>query len=154
MTEFEIHTTINAALQTVVDALQNPDNAVYWTTDLERFETIVKTPDLVGSVAKLHYKQNGKSYVMEDRMLYCEPGKKYVSQVTGDALTAIVETTLTFKDNATGMSIHWSGKGKIVFYKLLLPFLKKKMIEQSQKELETFKRLVETMGSNFQIHEV
>lgn len=31
---------------------------------------------------------------MEDTLIYCEPGKKYVSQVTGDSLTATVETKL------------------------------------------------------------
>ena len=90
-----------------------------------------------------------KTYVMEDKLIYCEPGKKYVSQISGDVLTAHVETTLYSSDERIEMSLHWSGKGKIFLLKLLLPLLKSKMIKQSKEELETFKQLIETRGSDF-----
>ena len=127
----------------------NPDNFPYWQKDLKKFEIIKRTPGEVGSIGHLHYSQKGRSYVMEDKLIYCEPGKKYISQVSGDAMTARVETTLQSLDGKTEMSLKWSGKGKIFLLKLLLPFLRKKMIIQSRKELETFKHLVETRGSDF-----
>ncbi len=97
----------------------------------------------VSSIGHLHYFQKGRSYVMEDKLIYCEPGKKYVSQVSGDVLTAQVETTLHSSGNETEMNVTWSGKGKIFFLKLLLPLLRGKLIKQSKSELETFKKLVE-----------
>ena len=75
--------------------------------------------------------------------------KKYVSQVSGDITTAKVETTLQSMGNKTKINLKWSGKGKILLLKLLLPLMKGKMIKQSEKELETFKNLIETRGSNF-----
>lgn len=47
------------------------------------------------------------------------------------------------------MTIKWSGKGNIFILKILLPLLRGKMIKQSQKELELFKKLVETKGADF-----
>ncbi len=149
MTEFEVSIVINKPIEIVVDALMNPDNFVHWQTDLVKFEVIERKPGEVGSIAHLHYSQKGRSYIMEDKMIYCEPGKKYVSEVSGDVITAKVETTLQPMGEKTKINLQWSGKGKIFLLKLLLPLIKGKMIRQSEKELETFKHLVETRGSDF-----
>lgn len=58
-----------------------------------------------------------------------------MSQVSGDALTAQVETTLHSLGNKTEMTIRWSGNGKIFFLKLLLPFLRGKITKQAKREL-------------------
>jgi len=149
MTQFEISIIINRQADIITKALNDPQNFPYWQTDLEKFEVIKEEANQVGSVAHLHYRQKGKPYIMEDKLIYCEPGKKYISEVTGDALTAKVETTLRSLENKTEMTVQWSGKGKILFLKLLLPLLRGKLIKQSKKELETFKHLVETRGSDF-----
>jgi hypothetical protein len=149
MTKFRISTTINQPIDIVTKALMNPDNFLYWTTDLKKFEVIERKPGEVGSIAHLHYSQKGRSYVMEDKLVYCEPGKKYVSQVSGDALTAQVETKLHSLGDKTEMSLLWSGRGKTFFLRLLLPLLRSKLVKQAKKDLETFKNLVETRGINF-----
>ena len=99
--EFEVNTVINKPVEIVVDALMNPDNFVHWQTDLVKFEVIERKSGEVGSIAHLHYSQKGHSYIMEDKMVYCEPGKKYVSEVSGDLITARVETTLQSKGEKT-----------------------------------------------------
>lgn len=149
MTTFKVNTVINQPADIVVKALMNPDNFPYWTTDLERFEVIKGKPGEVGSIGHLHYVQKGRSYIMEDKLIYCEPGKKYVSKVTGDVITATVETTLQSKGNKTEMNTRWSGKGNIFILKILLPLIRFRMIKQSKAELETFKKLVETKGPDF-----
>jgi len=121
MTRFETSIVIDKPLDTVLKAYTNPENIVFWTTDLIKFEVIKGGPDKVGSIAHLHYSQKGRSYVMEDKLIYCDPGKKYISQVSGDALTAEVETTFHPIDNQTEIRMTWAGKGKILLLKLLLP---------------------------------
>ncbi|MFH1049365.1 MAG: hypothetical protein V1779_00380 [bacterium] len=149
MTTFKVNTIINQPSEIVVQALMNPDNFPFWTTDLEKFEVISGKPGEVGSIGILHYSQKGRPYTMEDKLIYCIPGKKYISEVNGDVIFAHVETTLLSSGNTTEMSIVWSGKGKPLFLKLLLPFVRKKMIKQSKSELEKFKNLVETKGVDF-----
>ncbi len=126
MTKFKVGIIINKPTEIVVKALMNPNNFHYWQTDLERFEIIKLKPGMVSSIGHLHYSQKGHSYILEDKMIYCEPGKKYVSQVTGDVIEAQVATTLNSIDNKTEMSISWSGKGKNILTKLLLPLSRKK----------------------------
>jgi hypothetical protein len=149
MTKFKISTTINKPADIVAKALDAPENFPYWQTNLERFEIIEGGPNEVGSLARLHYSQKGRSYIMEDTLIYCEPGKKYVSRVTGDALTAEVVTTLRPIGNETQMSLEWSGRGKMFLLRLLLPFLRGRMAKQGKQELETFRQLVETRGFDF-----
>ena len=86
---------------------------------------------------------------MKDRLEHCEPGKKYVSQVLSEALIVHVETTIYSVDNGTKMSLAWSGKSKLLFLKILLPFMRGKIITQATAELERFKELVESCGFDF-----
>lgn len=149
MTKFEVSTTINKPSDIVAKSLNNQDNFTYWQTDLEKFEVVKGGPNQVGSIGRLHYRQKGQSYIMEDKLIYCEPGKKYISEVTGDALFAKVETTLKSQGDKTEMTIKWEGKAKILLLKLLFPFIRRKMVNQAKKELDTFKQLVEERGFNF-----
>lgn len=108
VTKFQVSIIVNQPVEMVVKALLNQNNHIYWTKDLVKFELIKGQPGEVGSMGNLHYSQKGQTYVMKDELIYCEPGRKYVSQIS-----------------------------------------RRKMINQSKLELETFKKLVETKGSNF-----
>jgi hypothetical protein len=149
MTKFEISLLINKPVEVITKALTNPENHPYWTTDLDKFEVIKGGPHEVGSIAHLHYSQKGRSYVMEDKLIYCEPGKKYISIVTGDVITAEVETILQPFGHKTEMSLKWSGRGKILFLKIFLPLFRWRIKKLASKDLETFKKLVEEKGVNF-----
>ena len=151
MTQFEVSVVINKPVNIVVDALMNHKNFVYWQTNLEKFEVIKETEEKAGSIAHLHYNENGKKYVMEDKMLHYEPNKKIISQVSGEGISAIVENIIVSNGDKTEITLKWSGRGKVFLVKVLLPLLKGKMIKESTRELETFKHLVETRGSDFSI---
>ena len=149
MSRFKTSIIIDKPVDCVAGALDNPENFPYWQTDLEKFEVVKGKANEVGAIARLHYSQKGRSYIMEDRLIYCEPGRKYVSQVSGDALSAEVVTTLRPMGDRTEMTLEWSGKGKMLLLRLLLPFLRGRLAKQAKKELETFKHLVETRGIDF-----
>lgn len=127
----------------------NPDNFVYWHTGLEKYELVQGRPGEVDWVGRLHYSKDGNSYVVEDKLVYMDPGRKYVSQITGDTLTAKVETTLISQGNMTEVYRLWSGRAKALPLRLMLPFLRGKMMKQSRAELEAFKELVESRGADF-----
>lgn len=147
--KFEISIDIDCPPDIVDQALMNEENATYWTTDLEEFEVVKGKPGEVGSMGRLHFVQKGHEHIMEDVLEYSEPGKRYVSRVSGPAITARVETNIEPINSGTKLVIVWTGTGKKLILRLLLPFLKKKIARQSQKELATFKNLVETFGPDF-----
>jgi hypothetical protein len=149
MVKFEVSIDIDCPPDIVVQALMKAENATYWTTDLEEFEVVKGKPGEVGAIGRLHYVQKGHEYIMEDVLEYSDPGKRYVSRVSGPAITARVETNIVPINSGTKLAIVWTGTGKKLILRLLLPLLQKKITRQSQKELATFKNLIETRGPDF-----
>jgi uncharacterized protein YndB with AHSA1/START domain len=135
--------------ETVAEAFLDPANAVYWTSDLDRFEVISRKPGEVGSVAHLHYNQDGRPYILEDVLEEMVPNQYFRSNVTGGGLKAQVETWLREKNGGTEVTVRWSGTGNSLLMRLFLPFMRGAILRQASTELETFKTLVETRGPHF-----
>ncbi|HMA60886.1 MAG TPA: SRPBCC family protein [Halanaerobiales bacterium] len=151
MVDFIIREIINQPRDIVIKAFLNPANMIFWTKDLEKFEVIAGKPGEIGSIAYLHYRQNNKRYKMRDELIECNPGFRYLSRVTGDTITATVETYLKDVGNDTELTIHWTGSGNSFLLKIILPLSKRKMIHQAKNKLKTFKDLVEKRGVHFNI---
>ena len=126
-----------------------PENAVQWTSDLERFEVVSGGPGEVGAKAHLHYVQNGRPYVMEDVLEEVTPGQYYRSQVSGGGMMARVETWLRPAEGGTDLTIRWAGSGRTLVTRLLLPLLRGTIARRTRTDLESFKTLVETHGARF-----
>ncbi len=149
MTRFTISIHINRPPDVVTGALMEPDNFIHWTSNLERFEVVSGEAGDAGATALLHYVEQGQSYVMEDYLEYVEPGRKYVSRVSGNGMHIRAETLLEASNDGTKMTLSWSGTSDHLLAKLLFPFLRRQMIRHAQADLDKFKSLVETYGIHF-----
>lgn len=149
MPTIETSTEITRPPEIVAEAFLDPDNAVFWTKDLVRFEVISRKPGEVGSIAHLHYIQNGRPYVLEDVLEEMIPNQYFRSTVTGGGLKAEVETWLRAKNGSTLVTLRWSGSGTKLLTRLMLPFLRGAISRQARSELGHFKELVETHGAHF-----
>lgn len=144
-----VHVHVRQTPQVVTEAFVNPENAVHWTKDLERFEVVSGGPGEAGAHARLHYRQSGRAYVMDDVLEHVEPGRLYVSRVSGEALEARVETRISQRDGGTDLDFRWSATGRTWFMRGMLWIMRPVMARGIRRELEVFARLVEERGARF-----
>jgi hypothetical protein len=129
--------------EAIADVILDPALATEWTSDLERFEVVSGRPGEPGSMARLHYLQSGRRYVMTDTLIEAVPNCRYLSRVSGDALAAEVETTLTPSSDGTHLRIRWSGTGRSLLLRLVLPFMRRAIARQARADMLKLKQLVE-----------
>jgi uncharacterized membrane protein len=129
---------------TVLRVLFDQEKMTQWTTDLDSVEIVRGAAGKVGSLARLRYVQGGKSYEMMDELLEYEAGKRILSRVTGDAISAEVETILLPADGGTQLNFRWRGTGRPLLLKLMLPFMRGNVARQMQMDLAKLKALVES----------
>lgn len=149
MPAFEVNLVIDQPPEVIEQAFFDPENAVLWTSDLERFEVIAQPEGKVGSMAHLHFKQGGRRYIMKDELLQYTPCEYFKSRVSGNGLDAVVETRLEGLGESTLVKVQWSGTATTLRMRLMLFLMRGAMIRQTQSEFETFKSLVEQHGSHF-----
>ncbi len=147
-----IETTLNIIGQppaVVAAALFDPDNAVQWQSNLEKFEVVWGKAGEAGAKVHLHYSQKGKSHVMEEIWEAVEPGRRYLSRITGEGVTVELERILKTTPQGTQMLVRWSGLGASWWLRLVLRLLRKAIAQRAEFDLLNFKYLVEVHGAKF-----
>lgn len=149
MPKFRVSININQPPEIIAEALDDPENMVQWTSDLERFQVVDGKPGEAGALARLHYRERGREYVMEDYLEYCARGKKYVSRVSGGGMSARVETLLRPVEDGTELTMVWSGTPDALLAKIVMPLMRGTIKKRALADLEAFKKLLEEHGSTF-----
>lgn len=132
----------------VATALLAPDNAVKWQSNLERCEVVAGRPGEVGAKIHLHFAPQGrKCHVMEEVLEHAEPGRRYVSRITGDGMIVKVETLLQATPQGTQLTVLWSGSSPSFWLRLVLRIVRGAIAERAEIDMQKFKRLVEAQDS-------
>jgi len=149
MAEFKISININQTPEIVWNAFIDPDNMIQWERNLEKMEIIKGKFGEIGAIAHLHYLEKGRSYILEDKLLNYESGKRIKSQVSGQGMIIEVETIFDPLPNGVKVSMVWKGTSKSLIMRTFLRLKQKKIAKQADAELKTFKSLVEAHGVKF-----
>lgn len=152
MAKFRTTINIKRSPEIVWKAYIDPHNMLQWTKFLEKVEVIEGKFGEVGAIAHLHYREKGRSYILEDKLLSYEAGKSIVSQVSGQGMTIKVEQIFENCLNGTNISIIWKGTSKSLFVRVILRLMQRKIARNGEAELNIFKKLVETHGVKFPIN--
>ena len=149
MVSFKITTNIARPADIVWRAFINPDNMLHWTKYLEKVEVVKGVFGEIGALSRLHYVEKGKAYILEDKLLDFEEGKRIVSEVFGHGMKIILETNFDPIDGFTNVSMLWTGTGNSFFVRIALWLMQNKISKQALNELLHFKSLVEVHGEGF-----
>ena len=83
---------------------------------------------------------------MEEVLEFAEPGRRYVSRITGDGIVVTVETLLQATPGGTQLTIRWSGSSPSLWTRLLLRVMRGAIAQRADIDLQTFKSLVEAQS--------
>jgi hypothetical protein len=86
---------------------------------------------------------------MKDVLEEIIPNSYFRSRVSGNGLEAQVETWLHEVDGETTVRIRWTGSGRSIPMRILLPLMRGRLLRQTRNELGVFKTLVEAQGAHF-----
>jgi uncharacterized protein YndB with AHSA1/START domain len=137
---------IAAPPDAVAAVLVDPELAPRWQRHLVRMEVVRGEANEVGSLARLHYEQRGRAYVMDDELLECEPNRRWRSRVSGNGMTALVETRLASAGSGTEVHLNWDGRPDRWLARLLFPLLARVVRRGVVGDLKALKRCVEHGG--------
>jgi len=130
----------------IAQALFAPENAVKWQSNLERCEVVSGSPGEVGAKMHLHFAPQGKRHIMEEVLEFAEPGRRYVSRLTGNGMAVQVETLLQATPDGTRLTTRWSGSSPSLWTRLLLRIMRNAITQRADLDLQSFKRLIEAQG--------
>jgi hypothetical protein len=145
MPTIEVSVCIAAPAAAIEAVLLDAELAPRWTSGLERLELVDGCTGAAGSVGHAHYREGGRYYVLTDVLEEVEPGRRYLSRVTGGGIAVRVETILEpVSDDDTQMTLRWSGRGTNPVTFMVLPFMRGRIRERALADLESLKSLIET----------
>jgi hypothetical protein len=81
---------------------------------------------------------------MEELLLEVEPNRRFLARVMGETIEADVETLLEATNGGTRVTVRWTGQGKPLVLRLLLPLMRRSIKRQAQRDLMKLKALVES----------
>lgn len=135
---------IDASPMAVTEVLLDASAAPLWTSGLERLELVEGTAGLAGSLGRAHYREGSRVSVLEDRLIEAVPGRRFVSEISGEGIRATVETTLEgTAEGGTHLTLCWKGAGTNPVSRLVLPLMRRSVRTRSRKDLEALRTLVE-----------
>jgi len=149
MASFKISTIINQPLDIVWKAFIDPQNMLHWTKYLEKVELVKGKFGEIGAIGRLHYLEKGRSYVLEETLISYEEGKKIGSQISGQGMNIEVENLFETVPEGLKITMSWNGTSKSFLARFILKIMQKKIAKQAEKELFTFRTLVERYGASF-----
>jgi hypothetical protein len=131
-----------ASPKQVADILGSEEDASEWQDGLVKMETVRGAHNEVGALARLHYVENGRSYMMQDELLECEPDRRWRSRVSGNGMTIVVDTMLEDADGGTLLSMSWDGRPDAVWARVLFPLARPTIRRHLEADLESLRELV------------
>lgn len=140
--KLNVETALGAPIETVAAVLTSAEDAPKWQNHLVRMEVVKGGPNQIGSLARLHYVENGRAYVMEDELVDCKAGRRWRSRVSGNGMTIEVQTELDASDGATIIRLTWDGKPDAWWARLLFPYVKPVLRRHLLGDLRALDRLV------------
>jgi carbon monoxide dehydrogenase subunit G len=137
---------VRATPEAVFHWLEDPERAMQWMTSVTRSEIIKETPSRVGTTFREYIEEDGRGTEMHGVVTEFVSNERFAVHLEGDFNSVDVSFSLEEKAGVTQLTqnVQLSFKGMLkVLSAFLRVSIKKKIVNQAQKELAKLKELCE-----------
>ena len=136
--------TIDASLDTVWAAFDDPDNKRHWQTNFQAYQHKSGEPGQPGSVAELTFNENGKIVVLNETIT--ERRDKSFFAATYESIHGTTHIVNRFEDAGSGQT-RWTSWCKFSFngfMRVMSLFVGGVIRKRTEADMQRFKLMVET----------
>jgi uncharacterized membrane protein len=144
--KFRLETIINKSRADVWHAFDNIENMPKWQPSLISHEIMDGTPGQPGAVSTLTYKEGEREFALIEKVTHRDEPNELVSVYENNfADNTIKNKFIEHSKDQTIWVIENEFKFKTLLMKIMGNVLKKNYIKRTQKEMERFKEMVESL---------
>lgn len=125
------------------EVFMDQDKKIAWVSNFKSIETIIETPDVVGSKYLIRVIDAGQEYELTETVTAYNPVVYYAIDRENDLLINNIEYTFEDTGPATRIITTNSLAGKDILMKSIFPFMKGLFRNQIESELSKLKELIE-----------
>lgn len=144
--KFTLELPIRKPRAEVWKAFDNVENMKKWQPTLVKFENVSGTPGQPGAVSNLTYAEGKREFVLVEKITYrAEPDQFDGVYENNFADNVIKNFFIATSENETLWKMETEFKFKTFIMKIMGPLMKKNFVIRTEKDMQRFKELVESL---------
>ena len=144
--KFKLELTINKPLAEVWKAFDNIENMRKWQPTLVKFEPISGIPGQPGAVSKLTYEEGGREFTLIEKIIHRDEPNSFDGIYENNFADNIIRNKfIELGQHQTVWAMETEFKFKTLIMKLMGPLMKKNFVARTQKDMERFKEMAESL---------
>ena len=144
--KYSLELTIDKPRAEVWRVFDDPNYMEKWQPSLVKIERLAGTAGQPGSAAKLSYKTGEREFSLIEKVTHRQEPERLDGIYENEFADNSIKNTFLEKGlNETLWKVEVEFKFKTILMRLISPFVKKRFVANTQRDMERFKALVEVL---------
>src|SRR4026207_2508736 len=144
--KFKLEFPINKSRAEVWRAFDNVENMKKWQPTLMKFEPVSGTPCQVGAVSELTYNEGGGEFMLIEKITRRDEPNGFDGIYENSFADNVIRNTFVEQGkDQTLWVMETEFKFKTLLMKIMGPLMKKSFVTRTQKDMERFKEMAESL---------
>ena len=144
--KFKLELPIHKPRADVWKAFDNTENIKKWQPTLIKFEPVSGTPGQPGAISKLTYEEGGREFTLIEKITHCNEPSSFDGIYENNFTDNIVRNKFIERgQHQTLWVTETEFRFKTLIMKIMGPMMKKNFIARTQKDMERFKEMAESL---------
>ncbi len=144
--KFKLELIINKPKSEVWKAFDDPENLKKWQPTLVKFEPVSGIPGQPGAISKLTYEEGGREFSLIEKITHRDEPNSFDGVYENNFTDNIVRNKfIELGQHQTVWAMETEFRFKTLIMKIMGPLMKKNFVARTQKDMERFKEMAESL---------